>query len=136
MYYNAVISPLYYYVHNIWKHNGTKPYSISSLSYSNYDYERNYGKIAHVEMFRRTRMGSACTSESRSPSPVYGRNGVILKRPPSVTSYELRMERMNAEVAEVRSHSHPCFDGLRPRLPTMNISCLSLCLPDTERIFL
>ena len=46
-------------------------------------------------------MGSACTSESRSPSPVYGRNGVILKRPPSVTSYELRMERMNAEVAEV-----------------------------------
>ena len=46
-------------------------------------------------------MGSACTSESRSPSPVYGRNGVILKRPPSITSYELRMERMNAEVAEV-----------------------------------
>ena len=87
-------------------------------------------------MFRRTRMGSACTSESRSPSPVYGRNGLILKRPPSITSYELRMERMNAEVAEVRSHSHPCFDGLRPRLPTMNISCLSLCLHDTERIFL
>ena len=48
-------------------------------------------------------MGSACTSESRSPSPVYGRNGVILKRPPSVTSYELRMERMNAEVAEARA---------------------------------
>ena len=48
-------------------------------------------------MFRQTKMGSACTSESRSPSPVYGRNGVILKRPPSITSYELRVERMNAE---------------------------------------
>ena len=48
-------------------------------------------------------MGSACTSESRSPSPVYGRNGVILKRPPSITSYELRVERMNAEVAEARA---------------------------------
>ena len=51
-------------------------------------------------------MGSACTSESRSPSPVYGRNGVILKRPPSITSYELRMERMNAEVAEVRPREY------------------------------
>ena len=53
--------------------------------------------------FFQSRMGSACTSESRSPSPVYGRNGVILKRPPSVTSYELKMERMNAEVAEARA---------------------------------
>ena len=46
-------------------------------------------------------MGSACTTESRSPSPVYGRNGVILKRPASVTSYELKMEKMRAEVEQV-----------------------------------
>lgn len=48
-------------------------------------------------------MGSACTSESRSPSPVYGRNGVILKRPASVTSYELKMEKMKAEVEQAKT---------------------------------
>ena len=47
-------------------------------------------------------MGSACTTESRSPSPVQGRNGVILGRPASVTSYELKMEKMRAEVEQVR----------------------------------
>ena len=46
-------------------------------------------------------MGSACTTESRSPSPVYGRNGVILKRPASITSYELKLEKMQAEVDQV-----------------------------------
>ena len=46
-------------------------------------------------------MGSACTTESRSPSPVQGRNGVILGRPASVTSYELKMEKMRAEVEQV-----------------------------------
>ena len=48
-------------------------------------------------------MGSACTSESRSPSPVYGRNGVILKRPASVTSVELKMEKMRAEVEQAKA---------------------------------
>jgi len=47
-------------------------------------------------------MGSACTTESRSPSPVRGRNGVILKRPASVTSYELKMEKMRAEVQQAK----------------------------------
>ena len=50
-------------------------------------------------------MGSACTTESRSPSPVQGRNGVILGRPASVTSYELKMEKMRAEVEQVRPGS-------------------------------
>ena len=54
----------------------------------------------HKEINQNT-MGSACTTESRSPSPVYGRNGVILKRPASVTSYELKMEKMRAEVEQV-----------------------------------
>ena len=51
---------------------------------------------------RARNMGSACTTESRSPSPVQGRNGVILGRPASVTSYELKMEKMRAEVEQVR----------------------------------
>ena len=50
-------------------------------------------------------MGSACTTESRSPSPVYGRNGVILKRPASITSYELKLEKMQAEVDQVSPYS-------------------------------
>ena len=57
--------------------------------------------IAHSEA-RARNMGSACTTESRSPSPVQGRNGVILGRPASVTSYELKMEKMRAEVEQVR----------------------------------
>ena len=57
--------------------------------------------ITHSEV-RARNMGSACTTESRSPSPVQGRNGVILGRPASVTSYELKMEKMRAEVEQVR----------------------------------
>ena len=65
-------------------------------------------------------MGSACTTESRSPSPVYGRNGVILKRPASITSYELKLEKMQAEVDQVKcnilKHAHKNLNKLfRPK---------------------
>ena len=34
---------------------------------------------------------------------MYGRNGVILKRPASVTSVELKMEKMRAEVEQAKA---------------------------------
>ena len=55
-------------------------------------------------------MGAACVSQSRSPSPVYGRSGVILKRPPSVTSQELRREMMKAEVEGARTKQRMAED--------------------------
>jgi len=51
-------------------------------------------------------MGSECSlpwdSESRSPSPTYGRNQVVMKRAPSITSAEMRAQVMKAEVEQAQ----------------------------------